>query len=102
MSNDPNQPDALNITDPTSLPPATFTCIVYVSHNQDGTVAAHAANLAGVSTRAATERDALANVARKFKSLVTRILENGETVPWIEPPDPPKQHERIRSIPLHL
>lgn len=103
MSTDPDQPDSLEITGSEKPSVPVFTCIVYVCQNQDGSVAARVANLAGINCKAASERDLLAKVTREFKSRIKQFLENGdEPIPWIEPPDSARENERVRSIPIHL
>jgi hypothetical protein len=80
----------------------TFACLIYVSSCEDGKVAARVANLAGFELTAATERDALLRISKQFKAEVMKKTQAGETIAWIDPPPPPSEHERVRSIPVHL
>ena len=102
MNNESELPDALKITGSERPHVPVFTCIVYVCGNEDGTVSARVANLAGIQIQAATERDALGKVSREFKSQVIQAMEDGVEVEWIEPPEPAADNERVRSIPVHL
>ena len=80
----------------------TFACLIYLSSEADGKVNARVANLDGFKLTAATERDALLRLSKQFKAHVVCKTEAGETIAWIDPPPPPAENERVRSIPVHL
>ena len=44
----------------------------------------------------------LGKLMQEFKSRVAKLFEAGQTIPWIDPPGPPRENEQIRSIPMHL
>jgi hypothetical protein len=80
-----------------------FSCIVYVSPvDGGGGVRARVANLAGLESTAASEREALAKIVRAFKERVGELLHNNSPIPWIEPPCPAVPGEQQRFIPVHL
>lgn len=79
-----------------------FTCLVYVHKNDDATVIGKVANLVGIEASGASERDVLGKVTREFKSRVSKMLEEGRKIPWVEPPQPPTDNEQVRSVPVHL
>ena len=79
-----------------------FSCIVYVSTDADGGVQARVANLPGLGSTAANEREALRKVVFAFKQRVSELLEGNTPIPWIEPPSPPEPGEQTRAIPVHL
>ena len=79
-----------------------FKCLVYVHKNEDATVIGRVANLAGIEVSGASERDVLGKVTREFKSRVSKMLEEGREIPWVEPPQPPLENEQVRSVPVHL
>ena len=79
-----------------------FSCIVYVSPAAGGGVRARVANLAGLESSAASEREALAKIVRAFKERVGELLRGNSPIPWIEPPSPASPGEQQRFIPVHL
>lgn len=109
MDTQPNSdvPDSLGITGDAKPNVPVFACLVYVCHNVDGTVCGRVANLAGgdsgdIGASGSSERDVLAKVTREFKALVMKMHEEKQEIPWIDPPQPPLDTERVRSIPVHL
>jgi hypothetical protein len=78
-----------------------FSCLVYVSADASG-VRARVANLAGLESSAASEREALAKIVQAFKTRVAELLQTGTPIPWIEPPATAVAGEQTRYIPVHL
>jgi len=104
---DSNNPTPLDITGTTQPSVPVFACLVYVQTNEDGTATGRVANLASEETgeiraSANSERDVLAKLTREFKSQVSKLLEAGQEIPWIDPPPAPSEDEQVRSIPAHL
>ncbi len=100
-------PSPLGITGYSKLNVPAFACLVYVRKNEDGTIDGRVANLAGgdsgeIRASGNSERTVLGNITREFKALVSKILEEGQEIPWIDPPQPPLENEQVRSVPLHL
>jgi hypothetical protein len=79
-----------------------FSCIVYVSPAAGGGVRARVANLAGLESSAASEREALAKIVRAFKERVGELMRGNSPIPWIEPPSAAVPGEQQRFIPVHL
>jgi predicted RNase H-like HicB family nuclease len=89
------------MTAPLGVP--VFNCVVNVAHrNAEGEVVATVANLAGVSARGKSEREALAAVVSQFKSEMARHQSERTPIPWIDPPRPPAASETQRLIAVHL
>ena len=99
---DPQPSANLEITGDQRPTVPTFACLIYLSKNDDGKVNARVANLAGFELTAGTERDALLRISKQFKAEVIQKTEAGETIAWIDPPPPPAENEKVRSIPVHL
>ena len=99
---DPQQSKSLDITGTERPAVPTFACLIYIAQSDDGKVNARVANLAGFELTAATERDALLRISKQFKTHVIEQTGAGETIPWIDPPPPPAENEKVRSIPVHL
>ena len=107
MKPNPDSPNPLEITGDSKPNVPVFSCMVYVQTNEDGTVSGRVANLVGADSgeiRASgnSERDVLSKVTREFKTRVSKILEEGQEIPWIDPQQPPLENEQVRSVPLHL
>lgn len=89
------------MTAPLNVP--VFNCVVNVaSRGADGIVVATVANLAGLSGRGQSEREALASAVGQFKATVSRYHADGGPIPWIEPPTRPIAGETQRLIAVHL
>jgi len=89
------------MTAPLSVP--VFNCVVNVAPaGPDGTVVATVANLADLSGRGKSEREALAQVVPAFKQAVARYHAAALPIPWIEPPTAPASGEVQRLIAVHL
>ncbi len=78
-----------------------------VRTNDDGTVTGRVANLAGgdseeIRASGNSERDVLGKVTLEFKSRVFSMYEEGQEIPWIDPPHSPLENEQVRSVPVHL
>ncbi len=101
QSNSDN-PISLGITGDSQPNIPVFTCIVYVHTGEDGTVIGRVANLAGIEASGNSERDVLGKVTREFKTRVSKILEEGQEIPWVDPQQPPLENEQVRLIPVHL
>ncbi len=104
MAEQPNsdKPNPLGTTGNTGPDVPVFTCLVYVHKNDDGSATGRVANLAGIEAVGRSERDVLASVTREFKSRVFKMHEEGEEIPWIEPPPAPAENEQTRRVPVHL
>jgi len=89
------------MTAPPNVP--VFNCVVNVAPpGADGIVVATVANLAGLSGRGKSEREALTSVVGQFKSTVARYHAEGGAIPWIDPPTRPAAGETQRLIAVHL
>ena len=97
-----DSPNSLGITGDSKPNVPVFACIVYVHKNEDGTVIGRVANLAGIKASGNSERDVLGKIVREFKACVFKILEDGQEIPLIDPPQPPLENEQVRSVPVHL
>ena len=93
----PRMPESA--TPPQDVP--VFDCVVYVARDEAGTIHARVANLSGLVEEAASEREALEKLVRRFKAQVAQLVQSGTPVPWIEP-TPPRADEQTRYIPVHL
>ena len=94
--------NSLDITGNSKPSVPTFSCLVYIHTSEDGTVIGRVANLAGIEARGASEPFVLRKATQAFKSQVLKQHEAGQDIPWIDPPEPPAENERVRSIPMHL
>jgi len=104
MNMQPNSdnPKSLGITGDSKSQVPVFACIVYVRKNKDATIFGRVANLAGIEASGNSERDVLGKVTREFKSRVFKMFEEGQEIPWVDPPQPPLEDEQVRSVPVHL
>ncbi len=89
----------MNPLQPEKVP--VFNCIVYVASCPEG-VRARVANLAGLECTAASERQALSQLAAAFKGRMAESLKRQEQIALLEPPPPPCADEQTRWIPVHL
>ena len=102
MKSESDHPKSLQITGDTKPSVPVFTCIVYVRKNDDSTVSGRVANLAEIEACGSSERDVLGKVIREFKARVSKMLEAGQEIPWIDPRQPPLENEQVRAVPVHL
>ncbi len=79
-----------------------FSCIVYVSSDDDGQVRARVANFPGLQCVAASERQALATLIPAFKKRLIESMQDDAPIPWIDPPVDAEPQEQQRYIPVHL
>ena len=84
-----------------------FSCIIYVCKTADGAVSGRVANLVGgdageIVASGNSERDVLFKLTREFKSRVSRMHEQEQAMPWLDPPPPPLENEQVRYVPVHL
>lgn len=80
-----------------------FDCHVILSGpDEAGKYSARAANLRGATGGGTTERQALLSVTTAFKAIVADHYRNGESIPWVDPPETPRDGEVERWIPVHL
>lgn len=93
---------SLEVTESTRVNVPAFACLINVRKNEDGTIFGSVANLAGIEISGNSERDVLMKLTREFKSQIAAILENGQEIPWVDPPCDPKPDEKRRSVPMHL
>ncbi len=103
----PDNPNSLGITGDSKPNVPAFACLVYVHTGEDGTVIGRVANLAGddscdIQASGNSERDVLGKVTREFKARIFKLLEEGQEIPWVDPPEPPLENEQVRSVPMHL
>jgi hypothetical protein len=84
------------------VPVPVFNCIVHVMQLPTGGVRARVANLSGLECEAPHERAALATLVKQFKQQVITLMQAGQPIPWIEPPQPAEPGEQQRFIPVHL
>ena len=82
-------------------PPPAFGCIVYFSA-EGGVYCGRVANLVGISETAASQRDLLAKIVKRFKAEVSKSLESGTEPPWIDPPLTKTDVEKKLFLPVHL
>lgn len=94
--------DPLKITGDAKPTVPVFSCLVYVSKDDEGKVNGRVANLDGIEAIGNSERDVLQRVSKECKSRVLKLVEAGEEIPWIDPPKPKTDAEQIRRIPMHL
>ncbi len=104
MNTQPNSdnPNSLGITGDSKPNVPVFVCLVYVHTREDSTVIGRVANLAGIEASGSSEREVLVKVTGEFKSRVFKMFEEGQEIPWIDPPGPPLENEQVRSVPVHL
>lgn len=93
-----DQPE-LKITDAQSVP--AFTCLVYISQ-EAGRVSGQVANLKGIEAAGGSEREVLSKIIPAFKAHVASLIESGESIPWVESPEPPTESQQKRIVPVHL
>lgn len=87
---------------PNSASVPVFNCIVYLRRGADGSVHARVANLAGIESTAASEREALGKAVAMFKQRVAENLGRGEPICWLDPPMAPEPDAQQRLIAVHL
>ena len=102
MNPESEKSNPLKITGDSRPDVPVFTCIVYVRRNEDGSVFGKVANLDGIESSGASERDVLGRVSREFKARILKSFEEGKQVDLIDPPASPADNEQVRSIPVHL
>jgi len=107
MKPNSDNPNSLDITDGAKPNVPVFACLVYVHTGEDAMVTGRVANLAGgdsgeIRASGNSERDVLGKVTREFKMRVSKILEESQQIPWIDPAGPPLENEQVRSVPVHL
>jgi len=98
---------ALGITGDSKPSVPAFACLVYVHTGDDGAVIGRVANFAGgdsgeIRASGNSERTVLGNITREFKARISKLLEEGQEIPWVDPPEPPLENEQVRSVPMHL
>jgi len=104
MNMKPNSDDSksLEITGDSKPKVPSFSCIVYVRKDEDGTVHGRVANLDGIQASGVSERFVLGKVTTEFKTQIVKYLEQGQEIPWIDPRKPILENEKMRWVPLHL
>ncbi|WP_428305066.1 hypothetical protein [Lacipirellula sp.] len=100
-------PKPLEITGDAKPAVPAFSCIIYVCKTADGSMSGRVANLAGgeageIAASGSSERDVLFKLTREFKSRVSKMHDEQQVMPWIDPPPPPLENEQIRHVPVHL
>ncbi|MCC9640807.1 hypothetical protein LOC71_00855 [Rhodopirellula sp. JC740] len=91
----------------TSLPTTSgdqpaFGCVVYIRRNEAGRLCGRVANLDGLETEGASERDILAALVKATRAKISSYLDEDQPVPWIDPPKAKADDETKRFLPLHL
>jgi len=96
MHTQPNsdKPNSLEITGGAKPNVPAFVCLVYVHTGEDAMVVGRVANLADrdscdIRASGSSEREVLSKLMREFKSRVSKLLAEGQEIPWIDPPEPP-------------
>jgi hypothetical protein len=90
-----------HVSPPESVP--VFNCLVLVApRNAASMIVARAANLAGLSAEAPTEREALQKLVAAFKAMLAEHQASGQQIPWLDPPQAPAPDEQQRWIAVHL
>jgi hypothetical protein len=79
-----------------------FGCVVYVRRTESGRTRGRVANLEGVETEGATERDVLSTIVRDVRARISEHMQREEEVPWLDPPAEKEPDEVKRFLPLHL
>lgn len=93
----PNQPGS-----ELPIPVATeaFSLTVLVRTAGDLTTA-RAANLPVPVVEASTVREALSQIVQSAKQVIRENMAAGKQVPWIDPPEEPRETESRFMVPLH-
>lgn len=87
----------------TGAPVPVFDCHVIVTPDDgSGVVQVRSTTLPELTATAATERDALLSIVKKFKEFVRPFSERSEPIPFAEQPEVPGPGESERWIPVHL
>lgn len=90
-----------HVSPPQDVP--VYNCLVLVApRNEAGTIVARAANLAGLCAEGQSERETLQKLVPAFKAALAAFREQGEAIPWLDPPDAPQPGETQRWIAVHL
>lgn len=80
-----------------------FNCNVYLSPpDERGVVRVRVATLSGVTAEGNGERDALRNIVRRFKEVISGSTARGEAIPWLSEPSAPEAGETQRFVPVHF
>lgn len=79
-----------------------FRCVVYVRKLDSGEIQATVANLPDLEVIAGSERSALLKIVPAFKKRVIEYKQNGESIPWIDPPTAMQADQDKRVVPVHL
>ncbi len=79
-----------------------YRCVVYVRKTESGQVHACVANLPDLEITAGSERSALQKIVPAFKKRVIEFKQNGDCIPWIDPPTPIEKDQDKRVVPIHL
>lgn len=79
-----------------------FGCIVYVHRTTTHRVRGRVANLEGIETEGANEREVLTHVVKEVRALIADHMDRDEAIPWIDPPVDMMAGESRRFMPLHL
>lgn len=94
-------PDLPVVTPPQPLP--VYNCRVIVSGpDEEGRLTGRVTTLPGIAASARTERELLMQLVGEFKQALLRYRAEGRPVPWNLHPEPPREGERQRWIPVHL
>lgn len=98
---DPRPPHDLPISNDSVPAVPVFDCHVLLRETENG-FEARTANLDGISTRGPTEREALLQIVKLFKSTVEKYVRAGQAIPFRAEPHAPEPTEVERWIPVHL
>lgn len=98
---EPSTPKVRLVGEPQAVP--VYNCRVIVSPPNDaGLVAARAAELAGLSVTAASQREALQKLVAAFKARMAEHVAKQEEIPWIRPGEKVQPGEHELFIAVHL
>lgn len=94
-------PDLPVLTPPQPIP--VYDCRVIVcGPDGEGRLIGRVTTLPGLSASARTERELLTQLVEQFKQVLRQYRAEGRPVPWNPHPEPPREGERQRWIPVHL
>lgn len=79
-----------------------FNCPVIISRLDTGEIHGQVANLDGIESTAATEREVLQTIVNQFKKEMGKYIKVKQEPPWLEKPRTPLPDQVERMIPVHL
>ena len=80
-----------------------FDCHVILSPaDENGVISARVSSLDGIVAEGNVERDVLRRIVDQFKMRLQQFQQQGQPIPWREPPAVAGEGESERWIPVHL